>query len=87
MPGDWRASRSRSMTPQTAHRRFPESPVQYRTAYLLDLPAAWDEAFDLVIESLTVQSLPDALRREAIANVGKLVALGDVDHDRHRARR
>jgi hypothetical protein len=29
-----------------------------------------------VIESLTVQSLPDALRREAIANVGKLVAPG-----------
>jgi SAM-dependent methyltransferase len=61
---------------ESARWRFPESPVQYRTANLLDLPDAWSEAFDLVIESLTVQSLPDAVRPEAIANVGKLVAPG-----------
>jgi SAM-dependent methyltransferase len=60
----------------TARRRFPGSPVQYRTANLLDPPPDWHRAFDLVVESLTLQALPDPPRRDAIGRVGDLVAPG-----------
>ncbi len=60
----------------TARRRFPGSAVRYRTANLLDPPAEWHRAFDLVVESLTLQALPDPPRRDAIARVGDLVAPG-----------
>jgi SAM-dependent methyltransferase len=60
----------------TARRRFPGSAVRYRTANLLDPPADWQRAFDLVVESLTLQALPDPPRRQAIAMVGGLVAPG-----------
>jgi len=60
----------------TARRRFPGSVVEYLTANLLDPPAAWHRAFDLVVESLTLQALPDPPRRDAIARVGDLVAPG-----------
>ena len=59
-----------------AQARFPNSPVDYRAANLLEAPAQWRRAFDLVLESLTVQSLPDPPRREAIARVADLVAPG-----------
>jgi SAM-dependent methyltransferase len=59
-----------------ARRRFPDSGVDYRTADLFDLPGAWQRAFDFVLESLTVQSLPRSLRSEAIARVAELVAPG-----------
>jgi SAM-dependent methyltransferase len=57
-------------------RRFPGSAVDYRVADLLDPPAGWRGAFDLVLESLTVQSLPRELRPAAIARVRELVAPG-----------
>jgi hypothetical protein len=57
-------------------RRFPASPVDYRVADLLDPPAAWAGAFDLVVESLTVQSLPRQLRAAAIDRVQELVTPG-----------
>ena len=41
-----------------ARRRFPGSRVDYRVADLLDPPAEWAQAFDLVLESITVQSMP-----------------------------
>jgi SAM-dependent methyltransferase len=59
-----------------AHERFPQSRVDYRVADLLDAPADWSWAFDLVVESLTVQSLPVAFHAEAIANVARMVAPG-----------
>jgi len=61
---------------RTARERYPDSPVQYLTADLLDPPAAWRRAFDLVVESLTVQSLPEPLHGRAIARVADLVAPG-----------
>jgi SAM-dependent methyltransferase len=61
---------------QTARERFPGSRVGYRTADLLDPPAEWRAAFDLVVESLTAQSLPDPPRPRAIANVAAMVAPG-----------
>jgi hypothetical protein len=56
--------------------RHPHSPVDYRVADLLALPDEWLHAFDLVVESLTVQSLPVALRGRATAAVAGLVAPG-----------
>jgi SAM-dependent methyltransferase len=58
----------------TARSRFPDSPVRYQAADLLNPPSAWLLAFDLVVESLILQALPDPPRREAIAKLGNLVA-------------
>jgi SAM-dependent methyltransferase len=60
----------------TARRRFPESRVRYLTADLLDPPDRWRKAFDLVVESMTVQALPPSARQRAIAQVGELAAPG-----------
>jgi hypothetical protein len=60
----------------TTRRRFPDSGVAYVVADLLDMPAEWREAFDLVVESITVQSLPPRLHREAIDHVTGTVAPG-----------
>ena len=60
----------------TARRRFPQSHVDYWVANLLDAPSDWSQAFDLVVESLTVQSLPVAFHAQAIANVSRMVAPG-----------
>jgi SAM-dependent methyltransferase len=59
-----------------ARERFPGSSVRYVTADLLDPPQDWLRAFDLVVEVITVQALPDPPRRQAITNVGHLVAPG-----------
>ena len=61
---------------RAARRRFPQSVVHYVTADALDPPVSWHQSFDLVVESLTVQALPDPPRREAIASIGRLVAPG-----------
>jgi protein-L-isoaspartate O-methyltransferase len=61
---------------RTARKRFPDSTVDYVVADLLDPPAEWHQAFDLVVESLTVQSIPRTLRGRATAGVGRLVAPG-----------
>jgi SAM-dependent methyltransferase len=57
-------------------RRYPDSPVDYRVADLLDPQAEWTGAFDLVVESLTVQALPQKFRAEAINHVRRFVAPG-----------
>ena len=44
--------------------------VDYRVASLLDPPPELPSGFDLVLESLTVQALPEALRSQAIARWG-----------------
>jgi SAM-dependent methyltransferase len=61
---------------ELARSRHPGSRVDYVTADLLDLPSEWLGAFDLVVESINVQALPDTLRTRAIANVARLVAPG-----------
>jgi SAM-dependent methyltransferase len=57
-----------------AQRRHPESKVRYVVADLLELPVGWPGAFDLVVESITVQSLPRSFRERATAAVASLVA-------------
>lgn len=61
---------------RAARRRFPDSPVKYVTADVLSPPAEWRGKFDLVVESITVQSLPPAVHHAAIAHIGRLVAPG-----------
>ena len=46
-----------------AQERFPGSTVHYRAADLLAPPAEWRHAFDLVVEIMTVQALPEHLHR------------------------
>lgn len=48
-----------------AQKRFPNSPVRYHTADLLDLPAAWAGGFDLVFEAYTLQAIPHEIRARA----------------------
>jgi SAM-dependent methyltransferase len=56
--------------------RFPSTTVDYRTADLFDPPAEWHRAFDLVVESMTVQALPIRLHASAIPQVAEFVAPG-----------
>jgi SAM-dependent methyltransferase len=60
----------------TCRRRFPDSVVDYRIVNLLDLPAEWSRAFDLVVESLTVQSMPVQYHPQSMANIRRAVADG-----------
>ena len=61
---------------EAARKANPESVVEYVVADLLDLPAGWAGAYDLVLESLTVQSMPRAVRPAMVAAVRALVAPG-----------
>jgi SAM-dependent methyltransferase len=61
---------------RVARQRHPGTSVDYVAADLLDPPVEWLKTFDLVVEIITVQALPDPPRRTAIVNVGRLVAPG-----------
>jgi SAM-dependent methyltransferase len=61
---------------ESARRRFPTSPVDFRVADLLNPPAEWRHHFDLVVETYTTQSLPVRLRPTVALHVGRLVAPG-----------
>jgi hypothetical protein len=61
---------------RSARERFPLSTVDYSVADLLDPPLSWRGAFDLVVESLTVQSMPRSARSAAIESVSSFVAPG-----------
>lgn len=58
--------------------RFPESRVDYRTLDLLRLPAEFQATFDLVIECYTLQVLPPAARRRAIAALRETLVPGGL---------
>lgn len=61
---------------EQAMARHPGSPVRYVAADLFALPTDWYGAFDLVVESYTVQSLPVELHERAIDAVVSLLAPG-----------
>lgn len=61
---------------ESARHRTPDSFVRYVVADLLSAPPLWTRAFDLVLESHTVQALPEPPRARAIAAVGNLVTTG-----------
>lgn len=56
--------------------RYPDSPVDFRVADLLDLPADLRGAFDLVIEVFTVQAMPPTVREQASAGLRALLRPG-----------
>jgi ubiquinone/menaquinone biosynthesis C-methylase UbiE len=57
-------------------KRFPDSPVEYLVADLLNPPGQWRRAFDFVLESYTLQVLPASLRREAMTRIASFVKPG-----------
>ena len=57
-----------------ARRTYPTSEVDYVVADVLDLPGEWQGRFDLVVESLTVQSMPPEQHTTAAHNIAALVA-------------
>jgi SAM-dependent methyltransferase len=57
-----------------ARRRYPASEVNYLVADVLHLPLEWQGTFDLVVESLTVQSIPPEQHSVAARNIAALVA-------------
>lgn len=59
---------------QLARERYPRTAVRYVSADLLHVPAAWQRAFDLVVEIITLQALPPELHPRAAAAVRELVA-------------
>lgn len=59
-----------------ARRRHPDDGLDLRVADLFDLPSEWTGGFDLVLESLTVQSIPPQRRAEATAAIARLAAPG-----------
>ncbi|MEV6288165.1 class I SAM-dependent methyltransferase [Kribbella sp. NPDC051770] len=59
-----------------AQQAHPDSKAHYQVADLLDPPADWHRAFDLVIEIFTVQALPIAIQPEATHQVGEQVRPG-----------
>ncbi|WP_433517591.1 methyltransferase domain-containing protein [Nonomuraea sp. CA-143628] len=59
-----------------AQERFPDSTVDYRAADLLAPPTEWRHAFDLVVEIMTVQALPEHLHAQAIDSVSGFVGPG-----------
>jgi len=59
-----------------AKRLYGDSPVSYLAADLLDLPAAWADAFDLVLDAYTVQPLYGAVGGRALAALPGPVAPG-----------
>lgn len=61
-----------------ARRRYPDSAVHYQQADLLALPDDWLQAYDLVVECITVQALPPALHQQAAAAVASLVTIGGL---------
>jgi SAM-dependent methyltransferase len=61
-----------------AAQRYPDSEVHYRQADLLDLPTDWRQRFDLVVECITVQSLPPELHQQAAAAVASLCGVGGL---------
>jgi SAM-dependent methyltransferase len=59
-----------------ARRNHPASEVDYHVADVLDLPPEWQGRFDLVVESLTVQSMPPEQHAAAVQSIAALVAPG-----------
>ena len=57
-----------------ARRKHPATEVTYLVADVLDLPREWQGMFDLVVESLTVQSMPPGQHTVAARNIAALVA-------------
>jgi SAM-dependent methyltransferase len=63
---------------EQARARYPDSRVDYRAADLFDLPLDWQQAYDLVVEAITIQSLPPELHQQAAEAISSLVGIGGL---------
>ena len=54
---------------EECHKRFPTSSVWYVEADLLNPPGFWQNHFDIVVESYTLQVLKGALRKKAVISI------------------
>jgi SAM-dependent methyltransferase len=59
-----------------ARRRFAGEGIEFAVADVFDLPSAWMQAFELVIEIRTLQSLPPDGRAAAMTAIASAVAPG-----------
>jgi SAM-dependent methyltransferase len=59
---------------EECRRRFPRSAVRYLAADLF--ASSWEDGFDFVLESYTLQVLPPKLRRDALRRISGWVAPG-----------
>jgi SAM-dependent methyltransferase len=59
-----------------ARRRFDGEGIEFAVADVFDLPSAWMQAFELVIEIRTLQSLPPDGRAAAMKAIAATVAPG-----------
>ncbi len=57
-------------------RRFPQSSVSYIVADLFSAPIEWKAKFDFVLESYTLQVLPQRLRADIVSCISSFVAPG-----------
>ena len=63
---------------EKSRERFPESSVSYTVADLFSAPADWQNRFNFVLESYTLQVLPPDLRAKAIEHIASFVAPGGI---------
>ena len=56
--------------------RFPKTAVEYSVENLLNPPPEWICAFDLVVESYTLQVLPESMRRLALGALARMLRPG-----------
>lgn len=63
---------------EAAKNSHPDTKVDYQAADLLNPPAGWQRAFDLVVEIYTVQALPIPLQPSATKQVTELVGPGGM---------
>ncbi|MFM7406141.1 MAG: class I SAM-dependent methyltransferase [Cuspidothrix sp.] len=53
--------------------RFPHSDVNYLVADLLNPPVQWNQSFDFILESYTLQALPPKLSLQAISLIANFL--------------
>ncbi len=62
-----------------SQKRFPDSRVNYVVADALKFEKSWEKKFDFILESYTLQSVPDYIRQQIMQNMTKyLRALGTL---------
>ena len=54
-----------------SQKRFPTSKVNYVVADALTFEPTWENRFDFILESYTLQSVPDDIRQQIIKNITK----------------
>ena len=58
-----------------SQKRFPDSRVNYVVADALKFEKSWEKKFDFILESYTLQSVPDYIRQQIMQNMTKYLRL------------